>query len=528
MERIFRYFYIENKSDKIIFTIACILLTLYLLFIFYGQLILINIKPEHSILISLFITIPMLYFGLYYSRKISVKIVNRENLTTKRKVSVFILFFVLTLTYIEMWQLAYWPGFFSPDSVDQYKQVLSGKYDDWHPVIHTLLIFGIPHYIFGEAYMIIFCQIVVFSLAISYLFLTLYEFKISKLCIICSYLYIILNPNTCKIMLYPWKDSAFSILATILFTFIFRIYLTKGRWFDTKFNIFIFTITCVLLTLFRHNGILLTLPIFIILLISKIVSFKKISSSILLFLSCIFIIKSLLYPAIDVEKPGRRNIEVLGLPLTILSNLYFEDKLNFNNEAKQMMSQITSQDKWKKYRPGNFNSIKFSANKDGMENVEAIGKNKIISYTIDAIKHRPCDSFLAFAQLTSMVWTINGNGYRINPGMTGSAKKLNIEHVTKSRTLKNYFENYAKSTTDISFIKYFFNFTGVLILITLFITVSYIGYNSLGLSLIILSPLCYNFGTMLLLSGSDFRFFHFNFLVIIPTLILLLYPKQQK
>ena len=34
--------------------------------------------------------------------------------------------------------------------------------------------------------------------------------------------------------------------------------------------------------------------------------------------------------------------------------------------------------------------------------------------------------------------------------------------------------------------------------------------------------LIYDFGTMLLLTGGDFRFFHFSFVIIIPLLYLIL------
>jgi hypothetical protein len=34
--------------------------------------------------------------------------------------------------------LSFWPGSMSPDSLDQWKQVLNGQLKDWHPVFHTM------------------------------------------------------------------------------------------------------------------------------------------------------------------------------------------------------------------------------------------------------------------------------------------------------------------------------------------------------------------------------------------------------
>ena len=36
--------------------------------------------------------------------------------------------------------LAFFPGLVSMDSVNQWGQIVTGKYDDWHPVAHTWLV----------------------------------------------------------------------------------------------------------------------------------------------------------------------------------------------------------------------------------------------------------------------------------------------------------------------------------------------------------------------------------------------------
>ena len=43
----------------------------------------------------------------------------------------------------------------------------------------------------------------------------------------------------------------------------------------------------------------------------------------------------------------------------------------------------------------------------------------------------------------------------------------------------------------------------------------------------ILPVMCYNFGTMLLLCGEDYRFFHFNCIIAYPLMILLLSKPHE-
>ena len=56
-------------------------------------------------------------------------------LTRKKKLIMFT--FVATVAFLLrlIWILAYYPGSFSPDSIYQYGQALSGSYIDWNPEI---------------------------------------------------------------------------------------------------------------------------------------------------------------------------------------------------------------------------------------------------------------------------------------------------------------------------------------------------------------------------------------------------------
>ncbi len=77
-------------------------------------------------------------------------------------------------------------------------------------------------------------------------------------------------------------------------------------------------------------------------------------------------------------------------------------------------------------------------------------------------------------------------------------------------------------------LKYLFNYLGLVILFLLFIAVAQLGHGNLARVFLVIPVMAYNFGTMLLLSGNDFRFFHFNFLLVVPLLYIILQGKQQR
>ena len=77
-------------------------------------------------------------------------------------------------------------------------------------------------------------------------------------------------------------------------------------------------------------------------------------------------------------------------------------------------------------------------------------------------------------------------------------------------------------TTDSLFLSLFTKNVGMMLLIALFAAVANVGRGKLGRAFMVFPILVYDLGTMLLLTGGDFRFFHFNFVIIIPLLYLIL------
>ena len=418
--------------------------------------------------------------------------------------------------------MANWPGGFSPDSISQYGQAVSGSYDNWHPVLQTWLFFRLPLLILRSPDGIVPLQLLWFSLAVTYLFCVLYANGCPEVFLACGWLYIAANPNTLFIMIFPWKDSALIIASTVMFAQLVQIYLTKGTWLKKWYNLASFSAFAFLTLEMRHNSVLLVIPVFVIL----ICFFKSVRKRILLSASTVFLAHLLLYGPVfslaHVQLPGNRTVETMGLPMTVLSDIYVQDREALSEDARAFMDSLAPQEAWGSYSLGNFNSIKLSGNLDGSL-IEKAGYERLLQYTVDAAMKRPDLAWKAFSLLTRTVWGAkSGDGWRLGPYIHDNPYGIDWH----GNGLLQYVFNIYSALVSVFITKYLFRYVGGVILVLLFLAVGNLGGGNLGRVFLVLAPMAYNFGTMLLLTGPDFRFFQFNFVIAVPLIYLMLRRKE--
>ena len=102
-----------------------------------------------------------------------------------------------------------------------------------------------------------------------------------------SLLFLALYPVNGMYSITMWKDIPFAVCMLIFVIMLYEIVSSKGNFFDSKKNIFLFVLSMISVILFRNNGIyvvVLTLPI-ILLAYRK--YYKKIAG-IFLFILCVY------------------------------------------------------------------------------------------------------------------------------------------------------------------------------------------------------------------------------------------------
>ena len=210
------------------------------------------------------------------------------------------------------------------------------------------------------------------------------------------------------------------------------------------------------------------------------------------------------------------------MPMTILSSVYMKDRSVLSPEAIRFLDSLTTQEEWNTvFQFGNFNSIKFVSSLPLADRIEQEGTAAILKYTAEAISRSPIWSTKAFITLTREVWDPLSNV----GGYTPYCSDIVIDGIgvtfEGNQALAQILTVWGE-TTDSLFLSLFTKNVGMMILIAMFAAVANVGRGKLGRAFMIFPMLIYDFGTMLLLTGPDFRFFHFNFVIIIPLLYLIL------
>jgi hypothetical protein len=214
----------------------------------------------------------------------------------------------------------------------------------------------------------------------------------------------------------------------------------------------------------------------------------------------------------------------MGLPMTVLADVYMNDRDALDEEATEFLDSLATQKNWEKhYRFGNFNSFKWS---DGTiyDKIDHEGAGNILKYTFNAAINSPEVAKKPVIELTKMVWSFDGGGgWAIGYGISSNEFDIVKEYDDESKPIIDAY----RSLSNSYFTKYLFNFTGAVILVLLFLAVSRIASAGLSKVFSIIPLMIHNFGTMLLLTGHDFRFFHLNFVVVVPLIYIMLTNKED-
>ncbi len=182
------------------------------------------------------------------------------------KIPNFVLYSIPLVIVFTVMLLAFYPGILSPDAMVQWNQVQTNTINNWHPAYTTIFI-KLLSYIWNSPTFIIIIQDILIIIIISYTLITLEKcFNISKKWLFILSILFAINPLNFNLAVNMLKDTLFSYFLILLMAFIINIICDK-KWLKKWYNILLLVITGILINLFRHNGIIITLLASIILII---------------------------------------------------------------------------------------------------------------------------------------------------------------------------------------------------------------------------------------------------------------------
>ena len=422
-------------------------------------------------------------------------------------------------TFLIMY-IIYYPGAFSPDSMSQYGQAAGFKdYNDWHPVLHTLFAFTLPLKVTGGWIgSIVLFQIIIFSLALAYMAYTLAEFgniKYARLFL----LYILINPATLGISMYPWKDVSFSVFAMLAMTFAVRVYFSGGEWLKSPSHVIIFVLIMGAATIFRHNAVLFTLPLLIAVML-YVSSWKKKFLLAAGFALIIFLVRVPLYSHLKVQSPGYRVLETTQLPMTVIGDAITKTPEKIDKDILDFAYKAVPEETWRKYYiTGTFLSVKYK--NMNFDVIESAGYMKILNMMMRCFRDSFMASLKGMLALTDMVFGVTGSAnWIIIPSVYVNSYGIEQHGI---RFMHKLFVIYSQITR--LFFKHIFWHIGVLLLISIIFTLAKVKFRTKSgwEKLFLVIPLfIHDYGTMLFIGGNDFRYFYCSYLVLPLVLLVLL------
>lgn len=416
-----------------------------------------------------------------------------------------------------LWYAAFFPGCYSPDSIDQLYQALDGKYSDWHPALQTLITFTLPLVVTGgSAWSIVLFQIIEEGLALAYLGMTVRQFA-PRWCAYAAVLCISLSPVTGSISMYPWKDITFTIFTTILASQVIRIRLSHGKWLAKPQNIVSFILCAVVSCIVRHNGILFVGPmlLYVVLVFNK----KKALVIAVCVAALVAVIRGPFYSAIGVTQPNRRSVEVLGMPMSALGGVMCYTPGALDAETRDFLLEVSPQSAWSEFSYNHgFNSIKFMPVTHGSV-IERRGVSEVLSMTLRAFLASPMAALRSPIVLFSMVHLpVARVTWSTEPTIT--TNDYGIEYAgfePLAEVLKSLLS--LSKTGLMSLPLWHTGFIELVLIAALAIRIDGKTFDwFLGIPLML-----YNMGTTALLTGTDFRFFWLSFpvgILVIAYLVL--------
>lgn len=214
--------------------------------------------------------------------------------------------------------LAFWPGFMSPDSFYQWGQTVSGKYNDWHPAIHTLTIWLVTQIWYSPAAVAIF-DILILSVIAGWGLSLIHRWGTPLWLFGIVIIFIVMSPGIGLMTITLWKDIPYSIFGLALTLLILVIVRSNGNILEQKRVWVMLGIVGALVALYRHNGTLVAFGTLFVLIISYWNKRKQLAEAILITLVLWILVRGPVYRWIGVDMNPKRHGQSLAVEYRSLS-----------------------------------------------------------------------------------------------------------------------------------------------------------------------------------------------------------------
>ncbi|NLI21182.1 MAG: hypothetical protein GX418_06510 [Clostridiales bacterium] len=404
---------------------------------------------------------------------------------------------------------ASYPGGVSVDSAVQWTQAATGRYSNWHPVFHTLLLrlgwLIRPNYAFVVA-----LQCGAFSVAVGYLAATLAAWGVRPWALLVAEALAVASPIVGHTMMYLWKDNAMTVGVVWLTAQAVNLFFSRGAWLGRTRNALAFGLALAFTTLVRHNALLFTLPLGLIAAVVCRERVLGVLTAAATLLVAVWLVWGPLYAALGVTYPSNTLEESVGLPMTVVSDIRKVNPDALDAETRAFTDRMAGEAGWEAYRLHEYNSIKFGATREAMAGATLA---QVLRMAASAAQADPRDAFRAVAGTTELVWGLGDLGAaNVTVRNSGDLPGVPRQAGTLNR-LGSAVKAFLAAPSAVWPVSWYFGNLGVSFAAMLLLSLRALRRNGPRALMLCVPTLCYNLGTMLVLCGNDARFFSFSPLV---------------
>ncbi len=436
----------------------------------------------------------------------------------KLDVRFFLLCMGVSLLILGVGLLACYPGASIYDNYNQWHQAHTGQYNDWHPAFHTLLMW-LGTRVVDEYPWLVFLQILCFSAALSYLMSTLKAWGLPGWLLALTAGLISASECVGNVLMYPGKDNAMTLGIMVGCAQMVNVYFSRGKWLAKPLHAVLLGLALAFATLVRHNAFFFTAPLALCLLLCYRAQIKAGLLAVGVGLLCVLLVTGPLYGALSVRRPDNGFEESVGVPMTILLDMRLKNPEEMDGETQAFLWEfMTDEDFAKYYRKGNYNSVKFIANRTLLPEAD---REAFFGMVLDAVRNDPENAFVSYNDLTDLVWGVDGKDEATMPVANEGYLKQYLFADSPLNRFGAAAQHILRAPLKAQPLRFLFMNIGVQLALLL-VAGLWSLYRAGPRALVLCLPvLLYDLGTMLLLCGNDARFFQFSMVISLPLVLAL-------
>lgn len=257
-----------------------------------------------------------------------------------------LMFLIMIILWIPTY-LAFFPGLFIYDAPAQYTQVAIGGYNEFQPLLHTLLSFGIivkgqilsGSINFGIALSTM-LQIIIFAAIVSYWILYMYEKNISVWIRILTILIMTAYPPVAMNMMALTKDNYFALFAISFILMNYRMF-TESDFFKYKMNPVLWVMFGFMFLTFRNNAIyvaVVSVPVWGFMVLKN-KQLRKNAVLMAIILTVLYVIFKIPVSH-SIARGGIDNREKLSIPAQQMVRVYRNHNNDLSDSEKKYIENI--------------------------------------------------------------------------------------------------------------------------------------------------------------------------------------------